>query len=86
MYVCMYVYMCVALPTASVSYYTALTAAVGSTDFVGLGYSNVTVNPGSSLLSLSVSYTNLQGSVTVAHIHCCTTTPGQGTTGPAIVT
>lgn len=67
---------------AIIKYQTILgPEAVGAT---GSGSVLLTFDSATSLLDFDVSFSGLSGTTTVAHIHCCTATPGTGTAGVAV--
>ncbi len=49
----------------------------------GTGWALVTIDTVAHILSVDTSFSGLMGTVTVAHIHCCTATPFTGTVGVA---
>lgn len=57
--------------------------AVGAT---GTGSALVTFDTDLNTMRIEASFSGLSGMSTVAHIHCCTTTPGTGTVGVATMT
>ncbi len=52
----------------------------------GTGYTTVTYDNDARTLQVQVSFSGLTGTVTAAHIHCCTLVPGVGTVGVATPT
>jgi hypothetical protein len=52
----------------------------------GGGFANVSYNDAAHLLSVSATFTDLTGTTTASHIHCCTAAPGAGTAGVATQT
>lgn len=61
---------------------SALTAeAPGAT---GSGMVTVTFDTGLHTLGIAANWSGLSGTTTVAHIHCCVTTPNTGTVGVAV--
>ena len=67
---------------AIIKYQTILgPEAAGAT---GSGSVLLTFDSATSLLDFAVSFSGLSGTTTVAHIHCCTATPGTGTAGVAV--
>ena len=67
---------------AIIKYQTILgPEAAGAT---GSGSVLLTFDSATSLLDFDVSFSGLSGTTTVAHIHCCTATPGTGTAGVAV--
>ncbi|WP_372617812.1 CHRD domain-containing protein [Falsiroseomonas sp.] len=50
----------------------------------GSGNGTVVVDPVANTLSVSFDFSGLSGVTTVAHIHCCTASPGTGTVGVAV--
>ena len=55
--------------------------AVGAT---GTGEVFLTFDTTAQTLLIDASWSGLSGTTTVAHIHCCTATPGTGTAGVAV--
>jgi hypothetical protein len=49
----------------------------------GTGFATVSLDVDADVLSVHVSFSGLLGTVTVAHIHCCTATPFAGNIGVA---
>jgi hypothetical protein len=73
---------------AQTVYTTTLTGAnesppVAST---GIGLGIVTIDDTAFTMRVQTVFTGLVGTVTVAHIHCCTTVPGAGNVGVATPT
>jgi len=67
---------------AIIKYQTILgPEAAGAT---GSGSVLLTFDSATSLLDFDVLFSGLSGTTTVAHIHCCTATPGTGTAGVAV--
>jgi hypothetical protein len=52
----------------------------------GVGLSIVTIDTASFTMRVQAVFTGLTGTVTVAHIHCCTAVPGAGNVGVATPT
>jgi hypothetical protein len=52
----------------------------------GLGTAHVIYDSTAQTLSVDVTFSGLTGTVTVAHIHCCTAIPEAGTVGVATTT
>ena len=50
------------------------------------GFTTVSFNDVAHTLHVGVTFSDLLGGDTVAHIHCCTTSPGTGTIGGATTT
>ncbi|WP_137177812.1 CHRD domain-containing protein [Roseomonas sp. AR75] len=50
----------------------------------GVGSARVSLDPVANTLRIEVAFAGLTGATTVAHIHCCTATPGSGTVGVAV--
>jgi hypothetical protein len=50
----------------------------------GTGFVTVTYDSTGQTLSIDANWSGLSGPTTVAHIHCCTSTPGAGTVGIAV--
>ena len=55
--------------------------AVGAT---GSGFVHVTYDTLANTFLIQANWAGLSGNTTVAHIHCCTSTPGTGTVGVAV--
>lgn len=73
-----------ALPAsaATITYTTALDPeAAGAT---GTGTASVTFDDAKNMLQIVASFSGLSGTTTVAHIHCCTPSPGADTAGVAV--
>ncbi|HEX5345080.1 MAG TPA: CHRD domain-containing protein [Duganella sp.] len=49
----------------------------------GIGAAAVQFDTSTHMLQISFAFAGLEGDSTVAHIHCCTATPGSGTAIPA---
>lgn len=52
----------------------------------GTGSALITFDTDLNTLRVEASFSGLSGATTVAHIHCCTTTPGTGAVGVATIT
>jgi hypothetical protein len=52
----------------------------------GTGTATVTIDAMASTMRVETSFSGLLGTVTAAHIHCCTTVPGAGNVGVATQT
>ena len=52
----------------------------------GSGFATVTFDFDLATMRVQASFSDLLGTVTSAHIHCCTSTPGAGTAGVATIT
>lgn len=50
----------------------------------GTGFVTVTYDSAAQTLLVDADWTGLSGVTTVAHIHCCTASPGAGTVGVAV--
>lgn len=50
----------------------------------GSGTATVVIDTVANTLSISTDWTGLSGVTTVAHIHCCTASPGSGIAGVAV--
>lgn len=76
--------LCVALPSQAtiISYQTALGPEVAGA--TGTGFATVDYDTLAHTLNISSSWSGLSGLTTVAHIHCCVSVPGTGTTGVAV--
>lgn len=48
------------------------------------GFASVTYDSLAQTLAISADWTGLEGLTTVAHIHCCTSSPNQGNIGVAV--
>lgn len=71
-----------AAQAAVISYQSALApeqAGATGSGLVTLDYDNL-----GHTLAISASWSGLSATTTVAHIHCCTATPGSGTVGVAV--
>lgn len=55
--------------------------AAGAT---GSGFVKVVYDDFAHTLAIDTTFSGLSGTTTVAHIHCCTATPGTGTVGVAV--
>jgi hypothetical protein len=60
---------------------TLVPEAEGAT---GSGFVTVNYDPTAHTLQIGADWTGLSGDTTVAHIHCCTASPGVGTIGVAV--
>jgi len=69
-------------------YTTTMTGANEAPPVVsdGVGLSIVTIDTASFTMRVQAVFTGLTGTVTVAHIHCCTAVPGAGNVGVATPT
>jgi hypothetical protein len=67
------------------TYTTILTGAKEATPNTsdGIGAAAVKFDAGTHVLEISTAFSGLFGDSTAAHIHCCTTMPGDGTAGVA---
>ncbi len=76
-----------ALPAAAheVVYVATLSGAAEATPNASPGFGEVelTIDMDLMTMRLEVSFEDLLGTVTAAHIHCCTAVPGTGTAGVA---
>ena len=52
----------------------------------GSGFVTLTYDPTAHTLGIEANWTGLSGTTTVAHVHCCTASPGTGTAGVAVST
>lgn len=52
----------------------------------GVGFAIVTVDDSTFTMRVQSIFAGLQGTVTAAHIHCCTAVPGSGNVGVATMT
>lgn len=69
--------------------YTAILSGAAESPPVtsaGTGSVIVTIDPLTYLMRVQATFSGLVGSVTAAHIHCCTANPGEGTVGVATPT
>jgi hypothetical protein len=66
---------------AVIAFETVLAPEVAGSS--GSGSALVTFDTTAHTLNVSFSFSNLTGTTTVAHIHCCVPTPGTGTIGVA---
>ena len=73
-----------ALPVGAttITYSTPLDPEVAGA--TGTGTATVTFDDTTNLLQIEASFSGLSGTTTVAHIHCCTASPGTGTIGVAV--
>ena len=73
---------------AIVTYFTTLGGALEAPPnaSLGTGFGTVTLDDVLKSMRVQVSFSGLTGTVTAAHIHCCTATPGASTAGVATVT
>lgn len=73
---------------ATLTYTTVLTGAAEDTPNAspGTGTATLVLDDIARSLSLDVAFGGLLGTVTAAHIHCCTTSAGTGTAGVVTVT
>ena len=90
---CMTAIALIAVSAASLSAHTIQYTAVLSgaaeappNDSSGLGSALVTVDFDLSTMRVEASFSDLVGTVTAAHIHCCTAEPATGTVGVATPT
>jgi hypothetical protein len=70
---------------APITYVTTLTGLAESPPNASpaTGYAEVVVDPVAHTLQLDVTFADLCGFTTAAHIHCCAASPGTGTAGIA---
>lgn len=61
---------------------TPLTPEVGGT--TGTGFARAIFDTSAHTLAITANWSGLTGNTTVAHIHCCVTTPNTGTVGVAV--
>eukprot|EP00669_Euglena_mutabilis_P011980 TRINITY_DN6601_c0_g1_i1.p1 TRINITY_DN6601_c0_g1~~TRINITY_DN6601_c0_g1_i1.p1 ORF type:complete len:155 (-),score=10.33 TRINITY_DN6601_c0_g1_i1:416-823(-) len=61
----------------------SLSKTTAGTNSSGTGFAVVVLMYGNTSISVSTNFTGLTGNTTMAHIHCCTTSPGTGSAGPA---
>lgn len=52
----------------------------------GTGFGSFVYDPAANTLALNITFSNLIGNVTAAHLHCCTDAPDAGTIGVATTT
>ena len=71
-----------------VTYYAVLNGAAEAPPNAspGIGQTTVTYDSMLHTLQVQVDFSGLLGTVTAAHIHCCTAVPGVGTAGVATIT
>ena len=79
------------LPSANagiVAYSAALNGANESPSNAspGTGFAEVEIDTVAHLLTVNITFSDLEGLTTASHIHCCTTTPLSGTAGVATQT
>jgi hypothetical protein len=83
---------CAALPAqahAVDTVFRAVLTGAGETPPVatpGSGWARVSFNSRDYSMTVRLAFADLVGTTTVAHIHCCTATPGSGTAGAATTT
>lgn len=75
----------VAVHAIPITYYAQLSGLAEDPPVIssGTGFATVVYDSVARTLGVDVSFSNLLGVVTVAHIHCCTAVPGEGTIGVA---
>jgi hypothetical protein len=66
----------------TITYTTSLDPEVAGA--TGTGTATVTFDDTTNMLQIAASFSGLSGTTTVAHIHCCTASPGAGTIGVAV--
>ena len=71
-----------------VTYYAVLNGAAEAPPNAspGIGQTTVTYDSMLHTLQVQVDFSGLLGTITAAHIHCCTAVPGVGTAGVATIT
>jgi CHRD domain/PEP-CTERM motif len=79
-----------AMPAAAaheVEYATTLSGAseIPPNGSSGTGNALITVDFDTLMMEVKVSFSDLSGTTTASHIHCCTATPGSGNVGVATV-
>ncbi|MGD9943864.1 MAG: CHRD domain-containing protein [Burkholderiaceae bacterium] len=72
----------VSVQAAVIRYEASLTPEVSGA--TGSGFVTVDYDTLAKALLISADWSGLSGTTTVAHIHCCTATPGTGTAGVAV--
>ena len=77
----------VAMPAAAVPqlFVATLTGPAESppNNSPGTGFAEITIDPDVPEMRVQLTFSGLTAGTTVAHIHCCTATPGSGTAIPA---
>jgi hypothetical protein len=80
----------IALPASagSIIYYTTLSGAAESPPVAstGTGFARVTIDDILSTMRVETTFSDLLGTTTASHIHCCTTVANTGTAGVATQT
>ncbi len=76
---------CIGAQGAPITYFAELTGPNESPPNAspGTGLAYVTIDTAAHTLGIHVAFSGLTGTVTAAHIHCCTATPLAGTVGVA---
>lgn len=69
-------------PAAIIEFTTIFTPEAPGATGTGSGYFRFDMD--AQELFIDVSWSGLSGTTTVSHIHCCVTTPGEGTVGVAV--
>jgi hypothetical protein len=72
-----------AAPASAVTIVYTATLGPEVTGATGTGATTITLDTVANTLRVEATFSGLSGTTTVAHIHCCTTTPGAGTAGVA---
>lgn len=86
--ICLALLACViATPAAAtiITYETSLSGAAESPPVIseGTGWARLTIDDMLNTMRLETMFSGLTGTVTAAHIHCCTAMPEEGTAGVA---
>ena len=80
----------IALPAgaSSITYYTTLSGAAEATPVVtdGTGFARVTIDDAAFTMRVESAFSDLTGTTTASHIHCCTAAANTGTAGVATQT
>lgn len=73
------------IKAALITYEASLSGAAESPPVTsaGTGWARVTIDDVLNTMRLETMFSGLTGTVTVAHIHCCTAMPGEGNIGVA---
>jgi hypothetical protein len=72
-----------AMSAGAANYSTILTGQqeVPPNTSPGIGASTIRFDPAAHILEINVTFSGLVGETYAAHIHCCTSTPGEGIAG-----
>jgi len=53
---------------------------------LGMGEAELEIDLDTAMMRVYLDFSGLSGTTTIAHVHCCTAVPGQGTSIPATIT